>query len=228
MKKRKKLKIFIIVILSLMITITAAALDINGIVKTAASPNMYTMGDIDNVPEADCILVLGAKVWSDERLSLTLKDRVDYALKLYHAGKADKLLLSGDHGTKGYDEVNAMRHYAMEQGVPAENIFLDHAGFSTYESLYRARNVFMCESVVIVTQRFHLYRAVYIAKKFGLAVSGVNSDPRRYANEMQNEVREFFARVKDFFYVNVFAPVPKHLGKAVPISGDGRVTHDQL
>lgn len=111
----------------------------------------------------DAILVLGCGVRPDGSPSLMLRDRLETGLQLYEAGAAPKLLLSGDHGSIGYDEVNAMKDYVLERGVPSEDVFLDHAGFSTYESMYRARDVFQAQRVIIVSQRYHLYRAVYDA-----------------------------------------------------------------
>ena len=122
---------------------------------------IYSIENIDELETAQCVLVPGSRVFSDERLSAVLQDRVDYAIEIYKAGKAERLLFSGDHGKTEYDEVNAMLNYAVSKGVPQEDIFLDHAGFSTYESLYRARDVFCVSDVIIVTQKFHIYRAVF-------------------------------------------------------------------
>ena len=115
----------------------------------------------------------------------------------------------------------------MAQGVPKEDILLDHAGFSTYESVYRARDVFRVSSVIIVTQEFHISRAVYVARQLGLEARGVNSNPRRYGNETKDALRECLARVKDFIYVNVLLPQPKYLGDAIPITGSSMATHDK-
>jgi SanA protein len=174
----------------------------------------------------DCILVLGAQVFDDNTLSHMLEDRVLGAIELYNLKVSTKILLSGDHGRKTYDEVNAMKNYTLNKGVPPENIFLDHAGLSTYESMYRARDVFNVKKVIIVTQGFHLSRAVYLARSLGLDAYGVASDPRSYATMPQNKFREFFARVKGFFYC-ILKPKPTYLGEAIPISGDGRATYDK-
>lgn len=106
--------------------------------------------------------------------------------------------MSGDHGQEDYDEVNAMKKYAVEKGVAADDVFMDHAGFSTYETMYRARDVFQAKKVIIVTQKYHLYRAVYIARALGLEAYGIASDPRPYSSVVYNNAREFLARVKDF------------------------------
>lgn len=105
-----------------------------------------------------------------------LEDRLKQGIKLYELGASDRLLMSGDHGRKEYDEVNVMKKFAIDAGVPSEHIFMDHAGFSTYESLYRARDIFQADRIIIVTQKYHLYRAMYIAEKLGLEAYGVASD----------------------------------------------------
>lgn len=190
----------------------------NGSIADETEPELYG---------ADCIVVLGARVYSGGRLSLILKDRVDCALRLHQLGYAPKLLLSGDHGTKEYDEVNAMLEYAVERGTDPKAVFLDHAGFSTYDSIYRLKNIFKCEKIIIVTQRFHLYRALYIARSLGLEAHGVASDARAYSNWIYNEFRESLARVKDFLLVTFIKPASKYLGEPIPISGDATKTHDK-
>lgn len=226
LKKRliKKLILFTAIGIA---AILAVLFIINAVMIGTTDKFVYSIDEIDNLEKADCVLVLGSLVYSDDSLSHVLQDRVDYAIKIYEAGKADKLLFTGDHGRTKYDEVNAMMNYAVKKGVPKEDIFLDHAGFSTYESMVRARDVFCVTDVIIVTQKFHISRAVYIAKKLGLNVSGVNSNPRRYLNASKDAMRESLARVKDFFYVNVFRPEPTYLGTTIPIFGDSSLTHDK-
>ena len=119
-----------------------------------------------------------------------------------------------------------MKNFAIDKGVPSEDIFMDHAGFSTYESIYRAKEVFEAKKVVIVTQEYHLYRALYISNQLGVEAYGVNSDPRRYVGEAYREVREILARNKDFFSC-IFKPKPKYLGEAIPVSGSGDLTNDK-
>lgn len=171
----------------------------------------------------DAILVLGCGVRPDGTPSLMLQDRLNTGLALYQAGAAPKLLLSGDHGTVGYDEVNAMKDYVLARGVPSEDVFLDHAGFSTYESMYRARDVFQARRVIVVSQRYHLYRAVYDARALGLDAWGVAAEDIAYSGQLLREIREVLARDKDFFYC-VFQPLPTFLGEAIPVSGDGNQT----
>lgn len=172
----------------------------------------------------DCILVLGAGVRNGSPRPM-LQDRLDFAIKLYNDGIAPKLLMSGDHGQKNYDEVNVMKDYAIKKGVPSEDIFMDHAGFSTYESIYRARDIFKAKKIVIVTQEYHLYRALYISKSLGVSAVGYASDPRQYAGQTYRNLREILARDKDFLYC-IFKPKPTYLGDAIPVSGNGDLTND--
>lgn len=174
--------------------------------------------------DADAILVLGARVWDNGSPSGVLEDRLDTGISAYQAGVSDRLLMSGDHGQDDYDEVNAMKDYAIEQGIPSENIFMDHAGFSTYESVYRARDIFQVKTVLIVTQEYHLYRALYIARALGLNAYGVAADRSVYSGIVGFEAREILARVKDFFYT-LIQPLPTYLGDVIPITGDGNVTN---
>lgn len=173
--------------------------------------------------KADAVVVLGAKVRKDGSMSLMLKERVDLGIQAYKQGLADRIIMSGDHGAEGYDEVSTMKAYAIKQGIPSEHIFKDHAGFSTYETMYRARDVFKAKSIVVVTQKYHLYRAVYDAKALGLEVKGISCDKAVYKGDKARKFREAIARIKDFGYTAV-KPKPKYLGKAVPVSGNGNTT----
>lgn len=173
--------------------------------------------------EWDCILVLGAGVHDDGTPSDMLTDRLETGIALYKAGVAPKLLMSGDHGRVDYDEVNVMRQYALDRGVPEEDVFMDHAGFSTYESMYRARDVFACRRIIVVTQSYHLYRALYVANALGLEAEGVSADIRTYRGQVIRDLREAAARAKDFLYT-VFQPAPTYLGDVIPISGSGTAT----
>ena len=173
--------------------------------------------------KADAVVVLGAKVRKDGSMSLMLKERVDLGIHAYKQGLADRIIMSGDHGTGGYDEVSTMKTYAIEKGVPSEHIFKDHAGFSTYETMYRAKDVFRAKSIIVVTQKYHLYRAVYDAGALGLEVKGIACDKAVYKGDKARKFREAIARVKDFGYTAV-KPKPKYLGKAIPVSGNGNVT----
>ena len=172
----------------------------------------------------DCILVLGAGVKADGSPSDMLRDRLEYGVMLYDMNASDTLLMSGDHSRLDYDEVNAMKRYAVERGIPSENVFMDHAGFSTYESFYRARDVFRVKSVLIVTQEYHLYRALYNARQLGLEAYGVASDPREYMGQTYRDCREMLARCKDYFQC-LAQPEPTFLGEVIAITGDGNLTN---
>lgn len=199
------------------------ALVINLHVVRSASDRLVRDGDYSKIGDADCIIILGAGIWGNEP-SPMLADRLQQGIDLYHAGVAPKIIMSGDHGRPEHDEVNIMKSYAIDRGVPSEDIFMDHAGFSTYESMFRACDVFLAKKVVIVTQEYHLYRAVYIADRLRLEAYGVNSDPRPYAGQLVREIREVLARDKDFFKC-ILKPNPTFLGDPIPISGNGDATN---
>ena len=141
-------------------------------------------------------LILGAKVHKDGRLSDMLRDRMDTGIALYRDGKVQKLLLSGDDS--GVGEVRAMKAYALAGGVAEEDILCDGEGYSTYESVTRAKNVFDEENLVIVTQKYHLYRALYTANDMGLTAVGADAALFRYRGQLYRDVRELLARAKDF------------------------------
>ena len=183
--------------------------------------------DVDNAimdEKFDCILVLGAGVWADGTPSHMLEDRLEIGIELYFAGASDRLLMSGDHMQHDYDEVSVMKRHAMEAGVPGKVIFLDHAGLSTYESMWRAKELYGVEKVLIVTQEYHLYRALYVAKELGMDAYGVSADLRPYRSQSMREARELVARVKDFVFVRI-QPEPTYLGDPVDLSGDGDSTN---
>jgi SanA protein len=180
--------------------------------------------DPAKVPHAQAALVLGAQVYRDGRPSIMLRDRVDAAADLYRAGRVDKLLLSGDHSRVDYDEVGTMRGLLLDQGIPAEDIFTDHAGFDTWDSAQRARRVFDVSSAVVVTQGFHMARALYDARRAGLQATGFTADRRDYGKIMGKlRLREAAARVKTMGDV-VTGADPHFLGAEIPITGDGRVS----
>ena len=178
------------------------------------------------LPEADCILVLGAGLLPDGSPGPMLLERIETGVRLYQAGRAPKLLMSGDHGTPGHDEVNAMKDAALAAGVPSADVFMDHAGFCTYDSIYRAKAVFGAERVIIVTQAYHLPRALYIARRMGLEAVGAVCDTRRWPGQVYRDIRELLARDKDF-YQCIVLPEPRYLGDAIPLSGSGDATNDR-
>lgn len=221
--KKKVLRIAIILIILLVLGL-ATVFGINTFIKTSSKKRFLSLEEATNLDDVDCILVLGAGVWGD-RPTHMLEDRLEYGISLYKMGASGKLLMSGDHGRENYDEVNVMKNYAVNHGVLSSDVFMDHAGFSTYESIYRARDIFEAEKIIIVTQEYHLYRALFIADKLGLEAYGVASDPREYVGQKSRNIRELLARVKDFLYV-IVKPEPTYLGDTIPVSGDGDVTND--
>lgn len=202
----------------LLILGTAGLLGLNAWMKSHVRERILTPEEAAGL-RADCILVLGAGVRPDGSPSVLLEDRLSRGIDLYRLGASERLLMSGDHGQADYNEVGAMGDYALDQGVPSQAVFLDHAGFSTYESMYRAREVFQARRVVIVTQEYHLYRALYDAQQLGLEAWGVPAAPREYQNQGWRDLREVLARGKDFLWTWL-KPEPAVLGEPVPLSGD--------
>lgn len=222
---KKKLKKIIIIFLIVIITVAIIVLGINAYVKGSTKNQIIRNNDYSNLQDIDCIVVLGAGVWG-ENPSPMLEDRLLEGIKLYENNVAPKIIMTGDHGREEYDEVNVMKKFAMDKGVPSGDIFMDHAGFSTYESLYRAKEIFEADKVVIVTQEYHLYRALHIANELGIEAYGVASDPRQYVGAAYREIREVLARNKDFVQC-VFKPEPTYLGEVIPVFGNGNVTNDK-
>jgi SanA protein len=170
--------------------------------------------------------VLGASVRPDGSLSPILNDRVESALKAYRAGKIQRFLLSGDHGERNYDEVNAMKDYLNNKGVADSVIFLDHAGFDTYDSMWRAKKIFEVDEATIFTQEFHLARAVYLAKKMGIEAQGFVSDQQDYKSINSLRRREWLANVKAFMEINI-DKMPTYDGPSIPITGNSSLSHDK-
>ena len=219
----KILKKIIIAVICIGIICSAAVLGINFYV--VKSSEKYIL-DMDNAGESyDCVLVLGCGVWGDTP-SHMLEDRLLVGIELCKNGASEKLLMSGDHGRDEYDEVNVMKKFATDRGLASEDVFMDHAGFSTYESMYRARDIFKAKKVLIVTQEYHLYRAIFIARRLGLEAYGVTSDLRDYGGQIFRDIREILARNKDLIYT-IVQPEPTYLGEAIPVQGNGNATNDK-
>ncbi len=174
----------------------------------------YIFNDVGSVPDAKTVLILGARVSPDGVLSAVLKHRVDTALLLYREGKVRNILMTGDNSRLVYDEVKPVREYLLSEGVSDEDIFLDHAGFDTYSSMYRARDIFLVDSMLIVSQSFHLPRAVFIARNLGIEAYGVEADKGEYY--LRNYIREPFSNVKAVLNL-LFNRQPKFLGEEIPI-----------
>lgn len=220
--KKKGLRCLLNLFVILAIIGAAIVLTVNIIMLTATSGRIITTEEAAAL-DADCILVLGAGVRDDGSPSHMLRDRIDTGLTLYEAAASPKLLMSGDHGRVEYDEVNVMRDRALDAGVPSADIFMDHAGFSTYDSLYRTRDIFGAKKIIIVTQKYHLPRALYIAKSLGLDAYGVSADLNRYYGQLGRDIREAAARTKDMLYC-IIKPQPVVLGEPISLSGSGEAT----
>jgi len=217
----KKLSIIILIMVSLLFAIVLLIYwQVNAFTKP------YRYSNYHDIPKTEAVLILGAKVLDNGKLCDILKDRVDTALDLYKNKLANKILVSGDHGTKNYDEVNAIKDYLLANGVSAFDIFLDHAGFNTYDSLYRARDIFKVKSLTITTQEFHLPRAVYIGKALGLEAYGLKADRHTFKDISKNYVREIPADFDSFIKI-IFHTKPKFLGETIPITGDGHKSWDK-
>ena len=222
MKRRIK-RFFIILILAAVLLATAVFVP-NFIVIKKTESNIVTLEEAAELSDVDCAVILGAGVREGKPTPM-LRDRLLVGIDLYKSGAVKKLIMSGDHGSTDYDEVNIMKSFAVDRGVPDEDIFMDHAGFSTYETIYRAREIFEADNIIIVSQKYHLYRALYIAEKLGIKSVGVSADLDTYRGQTKRDLREILARDKDFFKC-IFKPKPTYLGDKIPVSGNGNLTND--
>ncbi len=210
--------IFLTLTLFFIMGISSFVVGVNAYVMDKGDDTMITSEESEKLEDVDCIIVPGCLVLEDGTPSNILKDRLKTGVELYKNGVAPKIIMSGDHSSEHYNEVAAMKNFAVNAGVPSEDVFMDHAGFSTYETMYRAKEVFGAKKVVIVTQEYHLYRSVYIAEKLGMEAYGVASDYEL------DESREVLARCKDFM-TTIFKPKPARLGKTYSIKANGNMTN---
>jgi SanA protein len=220
MKKYKK-PIMALVFISIALLLLVAMA--NAIIFSQSK--RYVYDKVADVPKCYTAIVLGAKVSSQGVPSDFLQDRLDVAMELYQSKKVTRFLLSGDHGQTHYDEVNSMKTYLINHGVDTKDIFLDHAGFDTYNSMVRAKEIFQIKDAIIVTQEFHLLRAVYIARSKGLEAYGMKADKRNYAALKRLKFRELLAKVKAFAEVSINKK-PRYLGNQIPITGDSKLSYD--
>ncbi|MFV8224536.1 SanA/YdcF family protein [Christiangramia aquimixticola] len=190
----KRLKKFIVFSVIGIVLIIFTILGIEAIFLRQTSENIYT--DISKLPETETIIILGASVHASGKLSPILKDRVDTAIKLFRNNKAQKFLVTGDHRSEDYNEVSAMVNYLKKKGIPESLIIADHAGLDTYDSMYRAGKLFNIKKATVVTQKFHLPRALYIANNLGLDYNGFTADQRAYKTEYRLKQREKLANIK--------------------------------
>ena len=212
------LVILLTITICFIVGISSFVVGVNAYVMDKGDDTIITSEESEKLDEVDCIIVLGCFVKEDGTPGNILADRLKTAVKLYKNGVAPKIIMSGDHSSEQYNEVASMKNYAVNAGVPSEDIFMDHAGFSTYETMYRAKEVFKAKKVVIVTQEYHLYRSVYIAEKLGMEAYGVASEYKL------DETREVLARCKDFM-TTIIKPKPANLGKIYSIEANGNMTN---
>lgn len=213
------------IILIIIIVMLILILTINFYIIMKTKNKIVTKEKIEKETDIDCILVLGAGVKNNKPTHM-LEDRILEGIELYNDKITTKIIMSGDHGRKEYDEVNIMKNYAKERGVLSEDIFMDHAGFSTYESIYRAKEIFEAKKIIIVTQKYHLYRALYIAQVLGIEAYGISSNLRVYTGQIVRDIREIIARNKEFFKC-IIKPKPTFLGERISLNGSGDVTNDK-
>lgn len=217
---KKAILIFILIV----VIIGIICLIVNYFVVLSTKSKLMIADEAAKIGNVDCILILGAGV-QNGRPSPMLEDRLLRGIELYEKGASNKIIVSGDHAREGYDEVNIMKKFIMDKGVPSSDIFMDHAGLNTYDSVYRAKEIFEVNKMIIVTQEYHLYRALYISQALGVEAYGVSSNPREYMGQIFRDIREVAARDKDFVKC-IFKPKATILGSAIPVSGDGDITND--
>ncbi len=204
----KTVKILAIVAICIGVLVGGAFAVTNGIVVVQGKCRIISPERAAKLEDVDCILILGCGVYSNEP-SVMLRDRVMQGVELYDLGASGTLFMTGDSRDRYYDETGTMSRLAVENEVPTENIVTDRYGLSTYDSIYRAAKVYGYKKIIIVTQKYHLYRALYIAKQFGIEAYGVASDTREYKNQIFRDIREIAARSKDFAYC-IFKPEPEY------------------
>ena len=227
LKKILKNRVFVAItasLLTVMLLALSFVLITNAIILSSTKHRIIAAEEASKLSEVDCILVLGCGLRADGSPSDMLHDRLVVGTSLYSSGASSNILMSGDHGRTEYDEVNAMKNFALNEEIPSADIFMDHAGFSTYESIYRAKEIFGADKIIVVTQGYHLPRALYIAEALGIEAYGVSADIRSYRGQALRDVRELLARAKDFTYT-VTKPLPTYLGEPVSLDADGNVTN---
>lgn len=210
--------IFVVIILS-----------ISQYIVNSNSDRIFLNGDVEEVKAASknyqAAFILGCAVYGNKP-SMMLKDRLDAGIELYKKGVVPKLVMTGDNGSKWYDEVNVMKKYAIDKGVKSSDIFMDHAGFSTYESMFRAKNIFDAENIIVVTQKYHLHRAIYLANKMdSLDAIGYTAPIVKYSDYWHNNIREILARNKDFVF-SFINPKSKVGGEKISLKDNGDITND--
>ena len=194
-----------------------------GVILTTKN-KIITEDEAINIKNVDCILILGAGI-RGKSPSPMLEDRLLQGISLYN-DTYNKIIVSGDHMNKDYDEVNVMKDYLISKDIPSNDIFMDHAGFSTYDSIYRAKHIFDAKKIIIITQEYHLYRALYIAENLNIEAYGIASNPREYYGQTTRDIREILARTKDYFKV-LFKLKSTYLGDKISLNDNGNITNDK-
>ena len=213
----------IFLIIGSIFTIIFGTIIINCYMVLSTKSQIIDDNNLDNLKNVDAILVLGCKV-SNSKPSEMLKNRLDKAIMVYQKLHT-KILLSGDHGKNDYDEVNVMKEYMLKNNVREEDIFQDHAGFSTYDSIYRAKYIFNAQNIVVVTQEYHLPKALYLANAFDIDAVGIKAQDIPYKMIMlKNKIREILSRDKNFFQ-GIIKPQSKYLGEKISLDGNGVITN---
>ncbi len=230
-RRRGIIRIVARAIVIVMLLVIAVILSTNVIVTYSARGRIYDLSDIETRSDIrqldgtiDCIIVPGCGVYANQEPSPLLQDRLDTAIVLYKRGITDKLLFSGDHSGMYYNEVGVMREYAIEAGVPSEDIFLDHYGLSTSETIERAHDIYGIRTAVIVTQDYHLARALYLADTVGIDAVGVRAEGHIFDSQLDYSAREILARTKDFF---MSFCTNDHDGAEIDITADGNITAER-
>ncbi len=223
--KTKRKVLYLILILLLIPNILLGSINI--FVRKSSEKHIFHEQSINVLEDGnyDAILILGSGIRNNYPTPI-LKERLDTGIYLYENDIAPKIIMSGDHGQEYYDEVNIMKEYAIEKGVPSEDIFMDHAGFSTYESMYRVQYIFGVQKLVVVSQKYHLYRAIYIGRNLGMDVVGANATKTIMGGHRARLTREVFAQGKDFLKV-ILRPEPTFLGEKISLDGSGDITNDK-
>lgn len=211
-------------IAQLVVLIFIIILATNLIIVFSTKNNIISNETANKLKNVDCILVLGAGIKGNNP-SPMLEDRLLQGISLYQNNASPKILVSGDHINQNYDEVNTMKDYLVGHKVPSQDVFMDHAGISTYDSIYRAKYIFNTKKIIIVTQKYHLYRALYIAKQLDIEAYGVTSNQRTYTNQEKRDIREILARTKEFVKT-IYKPTSKYLGEEISLQGNGDLTND--
>ena len=189
---------------------------INSYMVISTKDKIIDINEVNDIDNVDAILILGCRVNGDSP-SLMLSKRLDKGYDVYNL-LDKKIIVSGDNTRQDYDEVNVMANELIEMGIREEDIYKDYAGISTYDSIYRAKYIFGVKKIVIVTQKYHMYRALYIANSLDIDAVGIVADDIPQKSVMlKNEIREIFSRDKNFFKV-IFKPKSKYLGDLIPIN----------